>query len=119
MIKAVLLLTLLLSSQPAVPDIDIQVGKASWYGYNDGSGLYTASGAKFNPEALTAASWDYKFGEEIYVFCPATMKSVKVKINDTGNFDLYGRKIDLSAGAFRELAPLSIGEIEVILINGG
>lgn len=117
MLKAIILTTWLLTASIPCKNMDIQAGAASWYGYNDGSGKYTASGEILNPEGLTAASWHYPPGSLIWVFCPGTFKAVIVKVNDTGNFDKYGRLIDLSAGSFRKLAPLSSGEIKVVMIK--
>lgn len=74
-------------------------GNISWY----------AKGLK-NPEALTTACWaEYPKGTKFKV--TFNSKSVVVTCNDRGNFKQMGRMLDLSSGAFKQLAPLSKGII--------
>lgn len=89
---------------------------ASWYG--EESDLFTASGERFNPAALTAASWDYPFGARLQVSHGA--KTVVVRVNDRGpakRFYHAGRKLDLSRAAFEKLAPLERGLIRVKVLE--
>jgi uncharacterized protein YabE (DUF348 family) len=79
----------------------IQTGQASWYA----RGLW-------NPQALTAASNTFPKKTYLRVTNLENGKQVIVKVNDTGAFGLP-RVIDLSSGAFKKLAPLSIGMISV------
>ncbi len=76
-------------------------------------GKKTASGEVFNQNAMTAASNSHKMGTKLKVTNVVTGKSVIVKINDTGGFAKYGRRLDLSKGAFARIAPLSQGICKV------
>jgi rare lipoprotein A len=83
-----------------------KVAKAS-YSYGGGSsgiasyywqGQQTASGARFNPNGLTAAHRSLPFGTKVRVTNQSNGRSVVVTINDRGPF-IKGRIIDLSRGA--------------------
>jgi len=82
------------------------VGLASWYGAEQG-GHYTASGARFDPKALTAAHNTLPFGTRLKVTSVATGRSVTVTINDRGPG--HGRLIDLSEAAARRLGTHACG----------
>jgi rare lipoprotein A len=82
-------------------------GKASFYGY-DGSGNQTATGERFNPEAMTAAHRTLPFGTRVRVTNNNNGRSVVVRINDRGPF-IGGRVIDLSYGAARVIGMISNG----------
>jgi rare lipoprotein A len=82
-------------------------GWASFYGY-DGSSSATASGQRFNPEAMTAAHRSLPFGTRVRVINTKNGRSVVVRINDRGPF-IRGREIDLSFGAARVLGMISNG----------
>jgi rare lipoprotein A len=69
-------------------------GKASYYSH----GARTASGARFNPGAMTAAHRTLPFGSRLRVTNLANQRSVLVTVNDRGPFT-GGRILDLSAGA--------------------
>jgi len=69
---------------------------ASYYGSESGS--RTASGAHFNPGAMTAAHRSLPFGTRVRVTNRRNGRSVVVTINDRGPF-IRGRVIDLSSGA--------------------
>jgi peptidoglycan lytic transglycosylase len=73
-----------------------QSGMASYYGTE--SGTRTASGARFNPSAMTAAHRSLPFGTKVRVINKRNGRSVVVTINDRGPF-VHGRIIDLSTGA--------------------
>ena len=73
-----------------------QSGMASYYGTELGS--QTASGAHFNPSAMTAAHRTLPFGTKVRVTNKRNGRSVVVTINDRGPF-VRGRVIDLSTGA--------------------
>ncbi|MGI5246401.1 septal ring lytic transglycosylase RlpA family protein [Dactylosporangium sp. CA-139066] len=76
--------------------------------YSDGQN--TASGEPFNPDAMTAANKEWKFGTQVRVTNQANGKSVVVTINDRGPY-VSGRCIDLSRGAFQKIASLNAGVI--------
>jgi rare lipoprotein A len=73
-------------------------GVASYYW----QGKRVASGARYNPNGLTAAHRTLPFGTRIRVSDPKTQRSVIVTINDRGPF-VRGRVLDLSLGAARAL----------------
>jgi rare lipoprotein A (peptidoglycan hydrolase) len=79
------------------------------------SGQYRmANGRLLDDSKATFASWDFDFGQKLLI--RANGKSVVAVCTDRGpSRRLYrkGRKLDLSAAAFRELAPLSKGVITV------
>ena len=71
---------------------------ASFYGRE--SGPRTASGERFNPNAMTAAHRTLPFGTWVRVTHDG--RSVTVRINDRGPF-MRGRDIDLSEGAAKRI----------------
>jgi rare lipoprotein A len=75
-------------------------GVASFYGKNDEPGGETASGQKFDEDAMTAAHRTLPFGTRLKVTHAG--KSVVVTVNDRGPF-VEGRVLDLSAGAARAI----------------
>lgn len=89
----------------------LEFGKATFYGANvQGNG--TASGETFDKDSFTAAHKTIPFGTTVRVTNLANGKSVPVKINDRGPYG-YGRIIDLSSGAFEQIASLGTGVIYV------
>ena len=79
-------------------------GMASFYGNESGS--KTASGQRFNQNALTAAHRTLPFGTKLRVTHGS--RSVVVTINDRGPF-VHGRVLDLSTAAAREVGLTSAG----------
>ncbi|MDE3186677.1 MAG: septal ring lytic transglycosylase RlpA family protein [Acidobacteriota bacterium] len=79
-------------------------GMASFYGNE--SGRKTASGQRFNQEAMTAAHRTLPFGTKLRVTHGG--RSVIVTINDRGPF-VRGRVLDLSTGAARAIGLTSAG----------
>src|SRR5258708_37678755 len=79
-------------------------GMASFYGNESGS--RTASGARFNQSAMTAAHRSLPFGTKLKVTHGG--RSVVVTINDRGPF-IRGRVLDLSTGAARAVGLTSAG----------
>jgi rare lipoprotein A len=77
---------------------------ASYYGFE--SGRHTASGERFDPNAMTAAHRTLPFGTLLRVTYQG--RSVVVRINDRGPFVRKGgrftRDIDLSQGAAQPVA---------------
>lgn len=84
-----------------------QVGEASWYG-GKFHGRQTASGERYDREAMTAAHRSLPFGTLVEVTMLETGRSVRVRINDRGPF-AKGRIIDLSRRAARELGMIRHG----------
>jgi rare lipoprotein A len=79
-------------------------GMASYYGNESGS--RTASGQRFNQNALTAAHRTLPFGTKVRVTHRG--QSVVVTINDRGPF-VRGRVLDLSTGAARAIGLTGAG----------
>ncbi|WP_308719681.1 septal ring lytic transglycosylase RlpA family protein [Komagataeibacter xylinus] len=96
------------SVMASVPAHWNQHGLASWYGTNMQDGHATASGERFDPDALTAAHRQLPLGTRVRVHAVSTGRSVVVRINDRGPY--HGRRIiDLSAAAARQLGIISRG----------
>ena len=84
-------------------------GMASFYGNESGS--KTASGQRFNQNAMTAAHRSLPFGTKLKVTHGG--QSVVVTINDRGPF-IKGRVLDLSTGAARAVGLTSRGVGRVV-----
>lgn len=92
--------------------------RASWYdcakpGECSRSKI-TASGEKFNPNALTAAHKTLPFGTLLRVTHKG--KSVIVRINDRGPF-IKGRQLDLSRAAARKIGCGGVCTVKVEIIG--
>lgn len=74
----------------------------------------TASGERFNPNALTAAHKTLRLGTRILVTNPRNGKSVIVRINDRGPY-VGGRCLDLSRASFARIANLGAGVTRVTI----
>lgn len=73
------------------------------------AGRTKANGRPYNPNAMTAASNNYRLGTRVKVTNRKTGKSVVVTITDRcGNCS-----IDLSQAAFQRIAPLRQGRVPV------
>lgn len=86
-------------------------GLASWYGENH-HGRPTATGERFDMNALTAAHKTLPLPGLVEVTNTANGRRVVVRINDRGPF-VDGRIIDLSRGAADSLGLLGAGTGEV------
>jgi rare lipoprotein A len=94
----------------AAPARHVQQGRASYYGRGF-AGRKTASGERFDPNAMTAASPALPFGTRVRV-SRADGRSVTVRINDRCGCP-GGRIVDLSEGAARKLGMLKEGVVTV------
>ena len=88
-------------------------GTASYYG-RELAGNRTASGERFNPNALTAAHRTLPLGTKLRVTNVANGRSVIVRVNDRGPF-VGKRVIDVSLGAAREINMVRSGTAQVRL----
>lgn len=88
-----------------------EVGGASYYA-DKYHGRTTASGEKFNQNAMTAAHKRLPFGTRVRVTNLDNGKSIVVRINDRGPF-VRGRVIDLSKAAFQRIASTRVGVVDV------
>ncbi len=84
-------------------------GMASFYGNESGS--KTASGQRFNQNAMTAAHRSLPFGTRLKVTHGG--RSVVVTVNDRGPF-IRGRVLDLSTGAARAIGLTGRGVGHVV-----
>lgn len=89
-------------------------GTASWYG-GKFHGRKTASGERFNKNALTAAHRKLPFGTKVRVTHLGNRKSVVVRINDRGPFGNKGRIIDVSEATAKRLGMKQSGVARVKL----
>jgi rare lipoprotein A len=87
-------------------------GMASYYGNE--SGQRSASGARINPAAMTAAHPSLPFGTKVRVTNQSNGRSVVVTINDRGPF-VRGRIIDVSMGAADVMGMKGAGVARVTL----
>ncbi len=95
----------------------VMVGHASWYSENDpGVSRCTANQEVFNEDAMTCALWGVKFNRKVRITNLANGKSVIVRVNDRGphkKFVAKGRVVDLTKGAFQQIASLKHGLIKI------
>jgi rare lipoprotein A len=84
-----------------------QQGIASYYGQKF-HGRKTASGERFNNNAMTAAHRSAPFGSQIRVTNLANGRSVVVRVNDRGPW-VRGRIVDVSGVAARQLGMTGRG----------
>jgi rare lipoprotein A len=94
----------------AVSNAKAESGVASVYSTESGS--RTASGARLNPGAMTAAHRSYPFGSKVRITNRSNGRTVMVTINDRGPF-VRGRIIDVTPAAaqalgFNGLAPVTV-----------
>jgi rare lipoprotein A len=88
-------------------------GIASWYG-GEFHNRRTASGVRFNTEAMMAAHRTLPFGSKVRVTNLENKRSCIVQITDRGPFK-HGRIIDLSHAAAERLGMASTGTARVEL----
>ncbi len=96
---------------PAVAHDYDRTGKASWYGKRY-HGRTTASGARFDMNAMTAAHRSLPFGTRVRVTNMANRRSVVLTINDRGPY-AGGRIIDVSRRAAAILGMVRKGVVRV------
>jgi rare lipoprotein A len=87
-------------------------GVASTYGSESGS--KTASGQRFNENAMTCAHRSLPFGTKLRVTHGG--RSVVVTVNDRGPF-VHGRVLDLSTGAARAIGLSGLGQVTAEIVG--
>lgn len=102
------------AAPPAASDPSVQRGKATYYGEKF-RGRKTASGARFNPDAMTCAHRTLPFGTRVEVRRVDTGETVQVTVTDRGPFGSESRIVDLSLAAARALHMIKAGVVEVEL----
>jgi rare lipoprotein A len=88
-------------------------GKLAWYGRKF-AGRRTASGERYNPDALTMAHKTLPFGTMVKVTNPRNGKSVTLRVNDRGPTQ-PDRVGDVSLAAARALGMVRAGVIDAEL----
>lgn len=91
----------------------VQTGRASWYGKRF-HGRKTASGERFDMNALTAAHKELPLGTKVEVINNENGKRVVVTVNDRGPFH-GNRVIDLSRAAASQLGVIRKGTANVTI----
>lgn len=88
-------------------------GKLAWYGKKF-NGRRTASGERYNAEAMTMAHKDLPFGTKVKVTNTKNKRSVVLRVNDRGptQADRIG---DVSLAAARKLGMLRSGVIDATI----
>jgi rare lipoprotein A len=92
---------------------ETQTGLASWYGADQGR--HTASGERFDADALTAAHRHLPFGTVVRVTNQLNGKSVDVRINDRGPWR-HDRIIDVTDAAADVLDMKKAGTVPVTIL---
>lgn len=90
----------------------VKEGLASWYGYGDGSGKWTASGRPFNPETFGLANKELPFGTLVKITNLENGRSVYAVVLDRGPY-VKGRDFDLYPKTMRVLGGIKKGVIPV------
>jgi rare lipoprotein A len=80
--------------------------------YSTESGNRTASGARLNPGAMTAAHRSFPFGSRVRVTNRRNGRSVVVTVNDRGPFG-RGRIIDVTPAAAQALGFSGLTQVTV------
>ena len=93
---------------------EFERGGASWYGPGF-HGRRTASGERYDMNAMTAAHRTLPFGTLVRVHSLVNGRDVDVRITDRGPFS-RSRVIDVSRAAAEELGMLGLGFKEVVLL---
>lgn len=90
------------------------VGMASFYAKKF-HGRFTASGQRYDNNGFTAAHSRLPFGTKLKVTNLRNKRTVVVTVNDRGAFHAYGRIVDLSRAAAKELGMINRGTAKVKL----
>lgn len=98
-------------SSPSISS-GVQDGYATWYGGSHHGGP-TASGERFDKNAMTAAHRTLPMNTRVRVTNKKNGRSVEVRINDRGPYGNKSRIIDVSEGAARRLDMIEAGVVPV------
>jgi len=93
--------------------VKVQYGKASYYA-GKFNGRKTASGERFNMNAMTCAHPSLPFGTLVRVTNQSNARSVVLRVNDRGPF-AKGRIVDVSLAAAKRLGMIGGGTASVKL----
>ena len=129
MIRLVLplvLLAILASASPAEAQVRpggrraamrVERGQASFYASRF-HGRRTASGERYNHQAMTVAHRSLPFGTVLRVTNERNGRSITVRVNDRGPF-IRGRILDLSGAAARRLGVTGLAPVTIETIPAG
>lgn len=92
-------------------EILLEKGKATYY---NAHGRKTASGERFDKNAMTCAHKTLPFGTLVRVVNEVNKKETVVRVNDRGPFG-KGMVIDLSVAAAKEIGLITAGVVQVSL----
>jgi rare lipoprotein A len=106
-----------LKAAPTVAPADTQVGTASWYG-GKFNGRKTASGERFDMNALTCAHRSLPLGSWIRVTNLLNLKQVFLRVNDRGPVP-RSRVLDLSRAAAQMLGIAGLGKVRIEPVRSG
>lgn len=88
--------------------------RASWYGGGEKLSAHTASGARFNRNALTVAHRSFPFGTRLHLSHAG--RSAVVTVNDRGPAAWTGREIDVSRAVAVQLGFVQQGTATLRMI---
>ena len=91
--------------------VDAEIATAVYYSRRS-DGHRTASGERFNSNALTAAHKTYPLGTRLRLTNVRNKRSVVVRVNDRGPFT-PGRDLSVTRRAARQLGMLRTGHAQV------
>jgi len=113
MIKGLVTLLTVVAASAPIQASAATCGYASHYGVGDGTnGGMTANGEYFNAYGRTVAHRWLPFGTKLKVTNQRNGASIIVRVNDRGPYH-SGRILDLSYGAFSQIANPSRGEVKI------
>jgi rare lipoprotein A len=90
--------------------------RATWYGPGF-HGKRTASGERFNRDAMTLASRHLPLGTKVRVINPSTGKSSLARVNDRGPFGSRHVTVDLSQGLAKRIGLRGTGPVHVEVLK--
>jgi rare lipoprotein A len=101
------------AAETAAPVAGVETGKLAWYGRKF-AGRKTASGERYNPDAMTMAHKTLPFGTRVQVTNMANQKTATLRVNDRG--PTQGDRVgDVSLAAARKLGMVRAGVIDAEL----
>lgn len=107
------LLCVVLIAALSIASAYAESGYASWYGPGF-NGRKTASGERFNQNAMTCAHRRYRFGTRLRVSFRG--RAIVCRVNDRGPY-ARGRIIDLSKAAARALGMGGTGRVNIEVLH--
>jgi rare lipoprotein A len=94
----------------------VERGTASFYAARF-HGRRTASGERYNHQAMTVAHRTLPFGTLLRITNERNGRSITVRVNDRGPF-IRGRIVDLSGAAARQLGVTGLAPVTIETVTG-